>query len=301
MKVLITGATGFIGSRLSAKCRAEGINVHYLTTRKEKIENESDYKGFYWNPDKNDIDLEAFEGVTTIVHLAGANIAKRWTKSYKRVIIKSRVQTANLLFTALKGCEHNVTHFISASGIGIYPPSETALYTEESDAVGQNFLAEVVVAWEEAASRFRELGMDVAILRTGMVLAKDEGAFPKIIKPIKMGVGAPLGDGQQWQSWIHIEDLVEMYFFIIKEELEGVYNGVATTPVTNTKLTKLIAKKVDAALWMPNIPKFLLKLMLGEMAGLVTEGQLVSSSKIEQTGYMFKYSNIDAATTNLLS
>ncbi|MBK5214821.1 MAG: TIGR01777 family oxidoreductase [Flavobacteriaceae bacterium] len=300
-KVLITGATGLIGRELVKQCHGEGIVVNYLTTSKEKIENTENFKGFYWNPKKGEIDTKAFEDVTAIINLAGASISKRWTKKYKKVIIDSRVQPINLLYETLQKIDHNVVHFISASGINIYPNSKTKLYSEEEDGEGgTTFLAEVVVAWETAAAKFKNAGMEVSKVRTGIVLAKEDGAFPKLIEPIKLGVGAPLGSGQQWQSWIHIKDIARIYLFLLKNQLEGKYNAVAPNPVQNKKMVKMIASKMDSPLWLPNIPAFALKLLLGEMSVLVLEGQLVSSKKIEQLGYQFEFYNMENALQDLL-
>jgi uncharacterized protein (TIGR01777 family) len=299
-KVLITGATGLIGSELVRQCHNEGIAVNYLTTSKEKIEKSENYKGFYWNPKKGEIDIEAFDGVTAIINLVGASISKCWTKQYKKIILDSRVESINLLYDTLQNIDHNIVHFITASGVGVYPNSKTKLYTEEDNEIDDTFLAEVVVAWETAAAKFKNSGMEVSKVRTGVVLAKEEGALPKLIKPIKFGVGAPLGSGDQWQSWIHIQDIAGIYLFLLKNQLEGKYNAVAPNPVQNKKMTKMIASKLDSPLWMPNIPAFTLKLLLGEMSVLVLEGQLVSSHKIEQLGYQFKFYNLENALQDLL-
>lgn len=299
-KVLITGATGLVGSELVKQFHQDGIAVNYLTTSKEKIENTDKYKGFYWNPKKDEIDVQAFDGVTAVINLAGASIAKRWTTKYKKAILESRVESMNLLYETLQKIDHNIIHFISASGVSIYPNSKTKLYSEEDESVDDTFLAEVVVAWEAAAAQFKNLGMEVSKVRTGMVLAKEEGALTQMIKPIKLGVGAPLGSGEQWQSWIHIEDIAGIYLFLLKNQLEGKYNAVAPNPVQNKKMTKLIASKLDSPLWLPNIPAFAMKLLLGEMSILVLEGQLVSSHKIEQLGYQFKFYNLENALQDLL-
>src|SRR5690606_16719383 len=230
-KVLITGATGLIGSELVRQCHNEGIAVNYLTTSKEKIEKSENYKGFYWNPKKGEIDIEAFDEVTAIINLVGASISKCWTKQYKKIILDSRVESINLLYDTLQNIDHNIVHFITASGVGIYPNSKTKLYTEEDNEIDDTFLAEVVVAWETAAAKFKNSGMEVSKVRTGVVLAKEEGALPKLIKPIKFGVGAPLGSGDQWQSWIHIQDIAGIYLFLLKNQLEGKYNAVAPNPV----------------------------------------------------------------------
>lgn len=299
-KVLITGATGLIGSELVRQCLRDGIAVNYLTTSESKIESSENYKGFYWNPKKGEIDIQAFEGASAIINLVGAPISKRWTKKYKKVILDSRVETINLLYKTLEKIDHNIGHFITASGVNIYPNSETKLYTEEDTEVDNTFLAQVVVAWEAAAAKFKNCGMEVSKVRTGVVLAKEEGALPLIVKPIKLGVGAPLGSGEQWQSWIHLKDIAGIYLFILNNQLEGKFNAVAPNPVQNKKMTKLIAAKLENPLWMPNIPAFALKLLLGEMSVLVLEGQLVSSKKIEQLGYQFKFYNLENALQDLL-
>ncbi|MDN3724652.1 TIGR01777 family oxidoreductase [Aequorivita sp. SDUM287046] len=299
-RVLITGATGLIGSELVRQCHLDGIAVNYLTTSREKIENTTNYKGFYWNPIKNEMDVEAFNGVTAIVNLVGAPVSKRWTNNYKKKILDSRVQSLNLLHATLQKTDHSIVHFITASGVSIYPNSKTKLYTEEDNDVDNTFLARVVSQWEATAAKFKNLGMEVSKVRTGVVLASDEGALPKLVQPIKLGVGAPLGDGEQWLSWIHIRDIAGIYLFLLKNQLEGKYNAVAPNPVQNKKMTRMIAAKFDSPLWLPNIPAFVLKLILGEMSVMVLEGQLVSSKKIEQLGYKFKFYNLDNALEDLL-
>lgn len=299
-RVLITGATGLIGSELVKLCHDNGIDVNYYTTSLDKIRNESNYRGFYWDPKKGEIDDRAFEGVSAIINLVGASISKRWTEKYKKTILDSRVKSMELMYSRLQKIDHKIDHFISASGINIYPSSQTKLYSEENEEVDDNYLANVVVAWEAAASKFKDLGMDVSKIRTGMVLAKEEGALPKLVMPIKLGVGSPLASGDQWQSWIHIQDIVGIYLFVLQNNLEGVYNAVAPNPVQNKKMTKLIASHLDSPLWLPNVPAFALKLVLGEMAMLVIDGHLVSSKKIQQLGYPFKFHNIESALQDLM-
>lgn len=300
MTILITGATGLIGTKLTQQCLDTGATVHYLTTSKHKIKNDKNYKGFYWDPYNDVIDIEAFDGVSVIVNLVGATIATRWTNAAKKEILESRTKTANLLFKTLKNNEHQVKHFVSASGISVYPPNKTKLYTEESTEVDDGFLAEVVLAWEAAADQFSSLGIDVAKVRTGVVFSMEDGAFPKLVKPVKLGVPAPLGSGEQWISWIHLNDIAGIYSHIINKELEGVYNAVAPTPINNNKLTRLLADKLGVKVWLPNVPGFMLKLILGEMSQLVLEGQLVSSKKIIEQGYNFEFYNAERAVDNLL-
>jgi len=300
MKVLIAGATGLIGKELVKQCHNSGIDVHYLTTSKHKIVTDFNYKGFYWNPAANEIDSAALDEVSAIVNLAGASVSKKWTTTYKQEILQSRVEGAAVLYEALSNLDHAVQHYISASGISIYPSSEADLYTEDHDAPDDSFLGEVTVAWEVAADRLKELGIKVAKIRTGIVLDGQNGALPKITQPIKYGAGAPLGSGNQWQSWIHIQDIAGIYMHVLLHGFEGVFNGVAPQAVSNKEMTKLIAKHLKKPLWLPKVPPFVLNLMLGEMAQLVLDGQNVSAAKITESGYHFNYPQLSAALEDLL-
>lgn len=300
MKILITGATGLIGTELVALLLQNGVTVHYLTTSKKKIESKPNYHGFYWNPNQGIIDENALMGVDSIIHLAGATISKRWTPKYKQEIIESRILSSNVLYKALKEHPHSVKQLISASAIGIYPDSLTKIYTEENNEVDESFLGKVVMKWEESVNKFKSLNIKVAKIRTGLVLSNKGGALPEMEKPIKMGVGSPFGSGKQIQSWIHIHDLVELYLFAVEHELDGAYNAVASNPVTNKKLTQEIAAVLKKPLFMPNIPKFLMSLVLGEMHTILFASQNVSNKKIESKGFKFKYNQVDKALMNLL-
>jgi uncharacterized protein (TIGR01777 family) len=301
MKVLITGATGLIGTELVSLLLQNGISVNYLTTSKKKIVNELNYNGFYWSPEQGLIDENCLMGVDSIINLAGANIAKRWTNSYKQEIIESRLLSSALLFKALKNNPNQVKQIISASGTSIYPNSDTIIYDENSSQVNDSFLGKVVVKWEESTDKFASLGLKVCKLRTGIVLSTKGGALVEMLKTIKLGLGSAFGSGKQIQSWIHIHDIAALYLFAIKNDLEGVYNAVSPNPVTNQELTFTIAKVLEKPLFMPNIPKFVMKLMLGEMHELLFENRNLSAKKIEEKGFEFKYKTIDKALINILS
>ncbi|MDC8006234.1 TIGR01777 family oxidoreductase [Aureisphaera galaxeae] len=300
MKILIAGATGLIGKELVRQCEEEGISVHYLTTNKEKLNVFNHGQGFYWNPHREEMDTAAFQGVTAVINLAGAPVSKRWTKKRKEHILGSRLMTSRLIYETLASSDHQVTQYLSASGISIYPSSYEKLYTEKDSSVSSSFLGQVVVAWEKEADAFQELGIKVAKVRTGIVLDKNEGALPKLVGPIKKGFGAALGNGKQWQSWIHVTDMAAIYLFLLKNGLSGVYNGVSPSPSTQLKMTQLIASQLKKPLWMPKVPSFMLKLMLGKMSSLVLESQLVSSEKLEKAGYPFLYVNLEKALEDLL-
>lgn len=300
MKILITGATGMIGNELVSLLLQNGISINYLTTSKKKITDEPRYQGFYWNPQEGKIDENCLLDVDVIIHLAGASISKRWTRAYKQEIIESRILSSNLLYKVLKNNPHQVRQLISASAIGIYKDDLTTVYTEDATAVDDSFLGTVVVKWEQSVDKFRLLNIQVCKIRTGLVLSKKAGVLAEMLKPIQLGLGAPFGSGRQYQSWIHIYDLVHLYYYAVKNGWEGVYNAVAPKPVTNEELTVKIANQVQKPLFMPNIPQFLMKLILGEMHMLLFTSQNVSASKAIEAGYDFKFKTIDAALKDLL-
>ncbi|MGX7668232.1 TIGR01777 family oxidoreductase [Flavobacterium pedocola] len=301
MKILITGATGMIGKELVSLLLQNGISVHYLTTSKKKIEGEPHYQGFFWDPQKGIIDENCLLGVDAIIHLAGANIAKRWTNSYKQEIIESRILTSDLLFKALKSNPNGVKQIISASAIGIYPSSLDKLYTEADTEISPTFLGTVTEKWEDSVEKFKRLNISVCKLRIGLVLSNDGGALPQMVKPVKSGMGAAFGTGKQMQSWIHIHDLATMFLFAVLNNWDGVYNAVAPHPVTNTELITTISKTLDKDMFLPNVPKFMMKLMLGEMHILLFESQNVSAQKALDNGFQFKYKILEKALDSLLT
>ena len=300
MKILITGATGLVGSAIVELCQKKNIDVNYLSTSKSKIVSKSSYKGFYWNPAKGEIDLGCFDGVTSIINLAGVSISKRWTNSNKKAILNSRINSLTTLRNGLDKVDSSkIESFISASAVGIYPDSLSSYYTEDEEAVDNSFLGEVVQAWEKEADTFNKFNFSIAKIRIGLVLSSNGGALPQMAKPIKNYVGAAFGSGDQWQSWIHIKDLSRMFFFVANNKLQGVFNGVAPNPVCNNKLVKEIAKQLNKPLILPNIPQIAMKLILGEMSYILFASQRVSSKKIEQEGFNFHYQNICKALESI--
>ena len=300
MTVLITGATGLVGQELVSLLLQNGFTVHYLSTSKSKLVSQNNYKGFYWNPKTSEIDLNALTDVEVIVHLAGASVAKKWTPSYKQEIIESRVLSTRLLYKTLQKNSHQVKQIVSASAIGIYPNDLSYIYHETDNKVDNSFLGNVVQQWEEEVNQFEKLQIKVAKIRIGIVLAKNGGALLEMTKPIKMGVGAAFGSGEQYQSWIHIQDLVGIFQFVIQNQLSGVFNGVAPYPVTNAELTKAIAKTLGKPLFLPNIPQFVMKIMLGEMHQILFSSQHVSCRKLLDLKYQFKFASLDKALNDLL-
>lgn len=299
MKILITGATGLIGTELVKLLLSKNHSIHYLTTANAKIKEEPNYKGFYWNPQEGKIDGSCIDGVDAIVHLAGANIAQRWTNKYKQEIIESRTLSSELLFNLIKKSPNQIKQIVSASGTAIYPESFYQVYDETTTDSEDSFLSNVVKKWEESVDTFQVLGIKVCKLRTGIVLSNQGGALPEMVKPIKLGFGAAMGTGKQIQSWIHITDLVTMYYFAIEKQLEGIFNAVSPNPVSNQELTKVIAKTLKKPLWLPNIPEFVMNLILGEMSYLLFSSKNLSSIKITDSGFHFQFQKIDKAIYDL--
>ena len=298
--VLITGATGLVGKALVKKCLQNGFNVHYLTTRKSKIKLQENYKGFYWNPQLEIIDISCFEGVNIIINLAGSSIAQRWTKAYKSLILSSRKKALELLHLSIETHDFPVKHIISASAIGIYPDSKTRYYEEDFQGTDISFLRTVVRSWEGALKAFNALGVKTTALRIGIVLDKHEGALPKISGPIKGYIGSALGSGDQWQSWIHIDDLVRMFMFVLDSSLEGVFNAVAPNPVQQKDFVKSVANVLKRPIFFPKVPEFILNFALGEMSAIALESQRVSAQKIQDLGFEYDFHELDAALGDLL-
>ncbi len=297
--ILITGGTGLVGQVLTSALLEEGFKVSYLSRKEQNIPN---VKTYTWDVRKQNIDTQAIRQADAIIHLAGAGVAdERWSDARKQEILKSRTESTALLAKALKANEHTVKAFISASAIGYYGLDTGATLLHEDAPAGNDFLAEVTKSWENSIEEVSNLGIRTAKLRIGIVLSEKGGALPKIMQPVKFGAGAALGSGEQYMSWIHIEDLARMFLFALQStDIQGAYNAVGPQPLSNAALTQAIAKTLGRPLFLPNVPTFALKLMLGEMAAMVTGGNKVSSQKIEKAGFQFKFTEIKTALENLI-
>lgn len=298
--ILITGGTGLVGTRLTQILLEKGYQVSHLSRSHHHKEAVRTYR---WDVENKEIEPDALANADYVIHLAGAGVAeKRWTKSRKEVILKSRTESAKLLHDTIAQLgSHRIKAFIAASGIAIYGEDTGSAEVIESSPKGNDFLAKVTQKWEAAVDEISRLNIRVVKLRMGVVLNKKGGALVKIVQPIKLGVGAPLGSGQQYMSWIHIDDVCHMYIYAIEnEKIQGVYNAVAPRPVTNEEFTKSAAKVLHKPLFLPNVPAFAIRLVYGELASVVLGGAKVSSDKIEETGFSFKFNNIDTALLDLL-
>lgn len=302
-KVVISGGSGMVGSKLTALLLEKGYEVIVLS-RNPKPATHSNMRFEKWNPAKNEIKEETLASADHVVNLAGANVAgQRWNDSYKNQILKSRIQATTCLTESFQKVEnHQIKSFISASAVGIYGSKNGSELLEEDSKIGDDFLAKVCKEWEEAAVKAQEVSkIRTSILRIGIVLHPKDGAMEQMIRPIKFGVGAPLGNGKQIVPWIHIEDLARLFVAAIeKESMQGVYNAVAPMPVSNQTLTQIMAKKLKKPLLLPNVPGFALQMLLGEFAQSVLANLPVSARKVEQSGFEFNYPDAESAVAHLL-
>lgn len=301
MKILITGGTGLVGSYLIPKLIEKGHQVNILSrsTHQDKNPNINYHQ---WDIKKGEIDSDSLKGVDTIIHLAGAGIAdKKWTPERKKILIDSRVKSLELIYSVLVHSKSKPKKLISTSGIGYYGAITTDNIFTENDKPGDDFVAEICIKWEDAALKFKNIGLDVFIPRVAVVLTEKGGALERMKTPTKFNIGSPLGSGKQWMPWIHIEDLCNIYEKAIENEsLTGVYNASSSQYIQNKNFSKTLASVLGKAHFVPNVPSFVLKLLFGEMANIILEGSRVSNEKIIQTGFDFQYQKLDKALEDLL-
>jgi hypothetical protein len=302
MVILITGATGLVGSKISEDLCSQGHTVHYVTTRQSAIKTEPNHKGFLWNIKEMTIDPACLMGVDALVHLAGETVFQKWTKEAKKRILTSRIDSTALLLRLLKENEHQVKQVITASAIGIYPDDQRGKALRENDIppTATNYLANVCIAWEKAGAKFQQLGLKHAVVRIGIVLSDKGGALDQMSKPVSFYAGAGFGNGKMWQSWIANDDLSGIFIHILSHGLEGIYNGVAPHPIRNRHMMEAIGITLKKPVFLPNVPEFIMKLMLGEMASIVLASQHANSEKIEKKGYCFKYPKLQMALEEYL-
>ena len=297
MNVLITGGTGLIGKKLVHKLRERNHNPRVLTRKKTDNPNE-----FYWNTEENFIDPKAFEHLDSIIHLAGANISQKWTASYKKEMFSSRIDSATLIKEYCLQHKVHLKSFISASGINYYGTFTSDQILKESDGIlKQDFLAKLCDEWENAAENFSDISHRTVCLRTAMVLAKNGGAFPMLKKTVDFNIGSAVGSGNQWMNWIHEDDLVNMYIFVLENpEIEGKFNAVADEVPNNEDFMKSLAK-TSGKLFLPiNVPSFVMKMAFGEMSSIILEGTRASNKKIKSLGFDFKFSTPEQAFEDLI-
>lgn len=301
MKIIsLIGGTGLIGRRLTDVLIKSGYKVQLFTR------NVNSARGKF--PDaveliewKNNLDplTEQLNGNYGVINLAGASITgAKWTADYKTEILESRINTTALIVDAIKQADDKPKVLVNASAIGIYGSAGDTFLTEKSE-YGKNFLAEVTKAWESEVLEAKDITR-VVILRIGIVLAPDGGAIEKMLLPFKMFVGGPLGNGKQYWSWIHIDDVVAMFAYaLLNDMMQGIYNAVAPNPVMMKQFAQTLGKVLNRPAYF-SIPDFILYGLLGESAEMVLASQNVSSHKITDAGFIFKYPELEAALADVI-
>jgi hypothetical protein len=272
MKVALTGASGFVGTALQNHFK----NTIYIHRN-----------------DTEEMIVQKLDGVNVVINLAGAPIIKRWSEPYKKVLLESRIKTTEVLVKAINHSE--VKHFISTSAIGIYPDDKAC--DENCSEIADDFLGTLAQKWEHEALLCEK---PTSILRFGVILGKDGGALEQMLTPFKLGLGGIIGDGKMITSWIHMDDLMGIYHFIIEKKLTGIFNATAPTPVSNYTFTKSLGKALHRPTILP-IPEFVLGIMYGEAASVLTGSKEVYPRKIVDAGYIFQYKGINEALEDIIS
>ncbi len=298
--ILITGGSGFIGTQLCKKLINKGYKVSVLGRTKKQ---DKEITFYTWDLKNKVIEENAIEKTDCIIHLAGENIGeKRWTKKRKQEIVDSRIKTTQLIFDKVKNCNKKLDVFISASAIGYYGAITSSKIFTENDLPSSDFLGFTCNKWEQYADKFEELGIRTVKIRTGVVLSEKGGALLKMLTPVKLGFASAIGSGKQYIPWIHIDDLCDIYIKALEDdEIKGAYNAVAPEFITNKEFNKTLAMILKKPFWNINIPAIFFKFLLGKMSEIILEGSRISSEKIIEKGYKFKFTNLRSALENLLT
>jgi uncharacterized protein (TIGR01777 family) len=297
MNITITGATGFIGQRLIARLLRDGHELRVLG-RSRRPELPADVRFFAWDAMAGEPPGASLEGADAVIHLAGEPVAQRWSEDVKRRIRESRIKGTSHLVQALSNVLRRPAVLVSASATGYYGDRGDELLTESSPP-GAGFLAEVCVEWEKQAYKAEALGVRTVAVRTGLVLGREGGALKQMLPAFRLGAGAKLGSGKQWMSWIHVDDLIELYVFALRGELRGPMNGTAPNPVRNSEFTGALAEALHRPAFV-SAPEFALKLLFGEMAQILLASQRVLPDVAERAGFRFAHPALAQALADLL-
>ena len=296
--ILITGGSGLVGSHLTALLVEEGYAVRHLSRNPKPGSPIHTYK---WDIEAGSVDPAALENVDHIIHLSGAGIAEKpWTKGRLRILYSSRVDAATLLRREVEQSGAWPKSFITASGINYYGAETSEHIFTESDPPAEDTVGKLTQAWEEAADAWAP-HCRVVKLRTAVVLAQEGGALPKLAKPARWGLSAPLGSGKQWMPWVHIEDLAHAYLHAIRNaEMQDAYNLVAPEDVQNQEFMRELAEVFHKPFFVPNVPGFAIHAVLGELSKLILEGSRASNAKLVASGYIFRHPKLRATLEGLL-
>lgn len=289
--ILITGGSGILSQVLSKKLYNKGYHVKHLSTKKY-IKNI--YPTYYWNIKNNILDINSIRYTNIIIHLAGTSIdSKRWNPEYKNDILKSRIDSMDLLLKNIKKFNLNINTFILSSGVGYYGYNKKNKIFKEDDNPGNDFLSYVANTCELKSKDFNSFGIRTLQIRTGIILSKHNKILKILYKIVKCYLGAKIGSGKQFISWIDIEDLCDIYIHMIENEnLKDVYNAVSTEKTTNKQFIETIAYILNRPLILYKIPDFLIKILYGEISNVILNGNPISNDKLLKSGFSFKYSNL---------
>lgn len=308
MKIAVTGATGFVGTRLVERLIDEGHDVRVFTRSVEKARRvfaDPKYKQSVeyvaYTPTQSGDWQKEMSGCDRVINLAGEPISERWTAERKQRILDSRKLGTQKLVEAIVNAEPKPTALISGSAIGFYGTSESAEFLETSEPAENDFLSQVCQQWEAEALKAKDAGVRVAIIRTGIVLGDGGGAIAKMLTPFKLYAGGPIGSGRQWFSWIHIDDLVNLFLqALLDTSMHGVYNGTAPNPLRMKEFCETLGEVLDRPSWLP-VPDFAIEALLGDGAVVVLKGQKVLPERTQASGFSFEYDEAKEAIKNVVS
>lgn len=296
--ILVAGGTGFIGKQLIQYLIEKGYKIHALTRDKSKQDTKTQF--FHWDIEKKYIDIKAFEGVSTIINLTGANIGeKTWTSKRKKEIINSRIQPIDLLYHYVTQHALQIDTLISSSAVGYYGAVTSEQIFTESSENGSDFLASVCREWEQSALQFEKIGTRVIILRKGVVFGHGGGIIKVMTPLVKLGINVSIGKGNQYLPWIDLRDLSHMYDFILSNKgMQGIFNAVASEHITMNDFSKKLLSFYGKKSFLPNAPAFIVKLVLGEQSVMLLNGTRISNEKLLQQGFTLQYDTLSKALVN---
>ena len=294
-KILIAGATGFVGTYLINYLLEKGYFINALSRRSKQVSHHKNLAYFQWDIHQQYIETNAFENVDTIINLTGANIGeKRWTKERKSEIITSRIKSIDLLYQYVSENKFSINTFISSSAVGYYGAVTTDEMFKETSENGTDFLATVCKEWENTAMKFNDIGIRTVLLRKGVIVGKDGVIVQKLAPLAKLGINVSLGSGKQYLPWIDIRDLVKLYEFIFSNsKINGIFNAVSSENITMNEFSKTLLKSYKIRTILPNAPSFIIRLLFGEMSVMFLEGSKVSNEKLKKTGFSFEFDTIE--------
>ncbi|BDS15403.1 TIGR01777 family oxidoreductase [Aureispira anguillae] len=296
--VLITGGTGLLGKRISFLLEQKGYKIRHLS-RSENLG--ADYPAYQWNPLTQTIDLRAFDDIYGLIHLAGANIAAaRWTSKQKKIILESRIQSSQLLVDSLQKIKNKPAVVVGCSAIGYYGNSSTTIPLSENSPQGNDFMSEVCQKWESSIAPIRQLGIRTPIIRVGIVLSTQGGALQQLNKSYPFRLGTYFGNGQQYYSWIHLDDICQIFIKALEDKnMSGTYNGTSPFPATNKTIAHAIAQVYKQKTLILPIPRLVAQLLMGEMSAIVLNNTPVIPQALQELNYSFLFPDLDSALKDI--